>query len=93
MVISNKRNIGGQQTETTTDPVQASPAFDAEFCDSPGAFYRFGMRRSLLYELHAEGLIDGCSLRRRGKQRGKRLWSIPSIRAYLATQMDGRAVK
>jgi hypothetical protein len=88
---SRIKKIGGQQTETTTNPVQASPDSDAEFCDTPGAFSRFGTKRSLLYELHAEGLIEGCSLRRRGKQRGKRLWSIPSIRSYLASQMDGRA--
>ena len=78
-----------RQPDLTTAPVQASPANnDAEFCDSPGAFARFGLKRSLLYELHAEGLIDGCALRRKGKQRGKRLWSIQSIRAYLASQMQ-----
>lgn len=59
---------------------------DAEFCDSLGAFARFGLRRSLLYELHADGAIKGVSLRRRGAMRGKRLWSIDSIRSYLASQ-------
>jgi len=82
-------NLGGQLTEITTAPVAASPANDAEFCDSPGAFMRFGLRRSLLYELHAQGLIQGVSLRRRGATRGKRLWSIDSIRSYLASQMQG----
>jgi len=87
--LSNKKS-GGQQTANTTAPVQASPAngADAEFCDSLGAFLRFGLRRSLLYELHHLGLIKGVSLRRRGTARGKRLWSIESIRAYLAAQMD-----
>jgi hypothetical protein len=75
-------------TAKTIAPVQASPANDAEFCDSPGAFIRFGLRRSLLYELHSAGLIDGVSLRRRGAVRGKRLWSIDSIRSYLASQME-----
>jgi hypothetical protein len=81
-------NLGGQLTEQTTAPVQASPANDAEFCDCPGAFLRFGLRRSLLYELHKLGLIKGVSLRRRGTTRGKRLWSIDSIRSYLASQME-----
>jgi hypothetical protein len=81
-------NIGGRKTDRTTEPVGASPASDAEFCDSPGAFQRFGLRRSLLYELHRLGLIKGVSLRRRGTARGKRLWSIDSIRAYLASQME-----
>jgi hypothetical protein len=80
--------IGGQQTDKTTAPVQASLVSDAEFCDSSGAFQRFALRRSHLYQLHAEGLIDGCSLRRKGKQRGRRLWSIDSIRKYLASQME-----
>jgi hypothetical protein len=71
----------------TTAPVQASPALDAEFCDSPGAYARYGLRRSLLYQLHAEGLIDGVSLRRRGAARGKRLWSCDSIRSYLRSQI------
>jgi hypothetical protein len=86
---ANTTNIGGQLTDKTTAPVAASPANDAEFCDSPGAFLRFGLRRSLLYDLHGQGLIQGVSLRRRGAQRGKRLWSIDSIRSYLASQMEG----
>jgi hypothetical protein len=81
-------NVSVEQIDKTTLPVAASPPNDAEFCDSPGAFYRFGLRRSLLYELAAEGLITGCSLRRRGRQRGKRLWSIGSIRSYLESQME-----
>jgi hypothetical protein len=75
-------------TSVTTKPVTASPVGDAEFCDSPGAFQRFGLRRSLLYELHKLGLIEGVSLRRRGTARGKRLWSIGSIREYLRAQME-----
>ena len=83
------KKLGEQITENTTAPVTASPANDAEFCDSPGAFSRFGLRRSLLYDLNGQGLIKGVSLRRRGAMRGKRLWSIQSIRDYLASQMQG----
>ena len=82
------KKIGRQETDKTTAPVTVSPASDAEFCDSPGAFARFGLRRSLLYELHHLGLIKGVSLRRRGTARGKRLWCIDSIRAYIASQME-----
>ena len=80
-------NAGGD-TAKTIAPVQASPANDAEFCDSPGAFARFGLRRSLLYELYAQGLIKGVSLRRRVASRGKRLWSIDSTRSYLREEME-----
>jgi hypothetical protein len=82
--------FGGQPTEKTTATVPPSPANDAEFCDSPGAFYRFGLKRSMLYELSARGLIKGVSLRKRGSIKGKRLWSCDSIRTYLLSQMDGR---
>jgi hypothetical protein len=88
-VKSTSHSIGGRRTEVTTAPVQASPAYDAEFCDCAGAFARFGLKRSLLYELHGLGLIKGVSLRRRGTARGKRLWSIDSIRSYLREQMEG----
>src|SRR6188472_1737805 len=83
----NSINAAGD-TAKTIAPVQASPANDAEFCDNPGAFVRFGLKRSLLYELYGQGLIKGVSLRRRGAARGKRLWSVDSIRSYLASQMQ-----
>jgi hypothetical protein len=82
-------NIGGQLTDKTTAPVTASAATDAEFCDSPGAFLRFGLKRSMLYALNARGLIKSCSLRKRGAAKGKRLWCCDSIRDYLASQMGG----
>lgn|SRR6266536_49757 len=86
--MTNSNNVGWQRSEETTAPVAASSANDAEFCDSPGAFYRFGLKRSMLYELSARGLIKSCSLRKRGATKGKRLWSCDSIRSYLASQMD-----
>jgi hypothetical protein len=86
-MLKNSINAAGE-TAKTIAPVQASAANDAEFCDSPGAFVRFGLRRSLLYELYALGLIKGVSLRRRGAARGKRLWSIDSIRSYLREEME-----
>jgi hypothetical protein len=84
----NINNFAEGGTAHTTAPVKASPADDAEFCDNPGAFNRFGLRRSFLYGLYEQGLIKGVSLRKRGAARGKRLWSIDSIRSYLASQMD-----
>ncbi len=86
--MKNSYDTGGNARRTIA-PVTASPANDAEFCDSPGAFHRFGLKRSLLYELSARGLIKGVSLRKRGATKGKRLWSCDSIRAYLAKQMQG----
>jgi hypothetical protein len=80
-------------TAYTAAPVTASPANDAEFVDAPGLHSLFGTKRSLAYALLAEGCISGCALRRKGKQRGKRLFDVASVRAYLASRMDGRTAK
>ena len=81
-------NIGGQSDKTTA-PVHALPVHGAEFVDCDGLRAGFGIKRSLAYELHAQGLIRGVSLRRKGQVRGKRLWDVASVRAYLAAQMEG----
>ena len=89
-VISNKSGehpativplIGG----ATRPPQHIEP----EFVDCPGAYHLFGLRRSMLYELNARGVIRGVSLRKRGAAKGKRLWSCDSIRAYLRAEMGG----
>lgn len=86
--MANTTNAEGGPALTTA-PVQASLANDAEFCDSPGAKARFGLGRTYLYQLLEQGLIQGVSLRKRGAQKGKRLWSVDSIRRYLHRQMEG----
>jgi len=75
-------------TAHTSAPVTASPANDAEFVDAPGLQSLFSIKRSLAYSLLADGLIKGVSLRRRGQLRGKRLFDVASVRAYLASQME-----
>jgi hypothetical protein len=90
MQLDAKR-IGGQLTETTTAPVDATPANvaaqDPEFLDARGVESRFSIRRSLLYDLHNGGHVQSVSLRRRGQSRGKRLFSVDSIRQFLRKQM------
>jgi hypothetical protein len=85
-------SVGGQQTKNTTAPVRATPAHvageDPEFLDARGVEARYSIRRSLLYELHHGGHIKSVSLRRRGQSRGKRLFSVDSIRAFLASRME-----
>jgi hypothetical protein len=74
----------------TTAPIEASPpsAVDPEFVDVPGLFSRFGIKRSLAYVLLKDGVIKGVSLRRRGHTRGKRLFAVDSVRAFLRSQME-----
>jgi hypothetical protein len=91
-MLIHSKNLGGQQTDKTTLPVHATPAYvagqDPEFLDAKGVEGRFSIRRSLLYELHNGGHIRSVSLRRRGQARGKRLFSVDSIRAFLREQME-----
>jgi hypothetical protein len=79
-------------TAHTIPPVHETPANvtcqDPEFLDAKGVEGRFSIRRSLLYELHNGGHIRSVSLRRRGQARGKRLFSVDSIRAFLREQME-----
>jgi hypothetical protein len=76
-------------TAITIAPVQASPANDApEFVDAAGLQSRFGIKRSLAYQLLADNAIEGVSLRRRGRVRGKRLFAVDSVRAFIRTQMQ-----
>jgi hypothetical protein len=89
----DSKKIGGQ-SEKTTVPVHATPANVAgqnpEFLDAKGVEARFSIRRSLLYELHNGGHIRSVSLRRKGRERGKRLFSVDSIREFLARQMEAK---
>jgi hypothetical protein len=71
----------------TAQAVRASQ-IDPEFVDLDGLRRGFGIKRSLAYQLLADGLIKGVSLRRRGAARGKRLFSVDSVRAYLSSQME-----
>jgi hypothetical protein len=84
--------LGGEITNKTTLPVHATPAHvagqDPEFLEARGVEGRFSIRRSLLYELHNGGHIQSVSLRRRGQCRGKRLFSVDSIRQFLHEQME-----
>jgi len=85
--MKNSNDKGGNARITIAPPT-ASAANDAEFVDCPGLQARFGIKRSLAYALLADGAIRGVSLRRRGQLRGKRLFDVASVRAYLASEMQ-----
>jgi hypothetical protein len=77
----------------TTVPVGEAPARaslpNPEFVDCRGLEAGWGIKRSLAYSLLADGKIDGVSLRRRNRIRGKRLFKVDSVRAFLRSQMEG----
>ena len=91
-MLLDTAKIGGQQTDKTTVSVHATPAYvagqDPEFLDAAGLQSRFGIKRSLAYSLLADGSIKGVSLRRRGRLRGKRLFDVASVRAFLRSQIE-----
>jgi hypothetical protein len=83
--------------ETGGHPQTIAPISDAsarvsqiepEFVDCRGLESLFGIRRSLAYQLLADGVIRGVSLRRLGQVRGKRLFAVDSVRAFLNGQME-----
>lgn len=51
----------------------------------------FGIGRSRVYELIAEGKIKSVSLRQRGQKHGTRLISYDSVSAYLESLAEGGA--
>ena len=61
---------------------------DPEFVDCKGLEVGWGIKRSLAYALLADGKIEGVSLRRRNQIRGKRLFKVDSVRAFLRSQME-----
>ena len=75
-------------TPLTIAPVVISAAADAEFCDLEGLRTRFGIKRSLAYQLLWDKKIRGVTLRRNGRVRGKRLIDIQSVRDFLAKQPE-----
>ncbi len=61
---------------------------DPEFVDCRGLEAGWGIKRSLAYQLLADGAIRGVSLRRRGQLKGKRLFDVASVRSYLKSRME-----
>jgi hypothetical protein len=81
--------IAHMDTRLTIAPVAVSCGADAEFCDLEGLRARFGIKRSLAYQLLKDGEIRGVSLRRQGRLRGKRLFDVASVREFLQAAGDG----
>ena len=87
-----QKSVQSGEHPATTVPLSEAAArashVDPEFVDIPGLEARWGIKRSLAYQLLADGKIRGVSLRRRGQIRGKRLFSVDSVRQFLRDQME-----
>ena len=66
---------------------------DPEFVDCKGLEAGWGIKRSLAYQLLADNKIRGVSLAQtRCSSRGKRLFRVDSVRAFLREQMENKSV-
>jgi hypothetical protein len=82
----------GEHPATTvplTEAAARASHVDPEFVDCKGLEAGWSIKRSLAYQLLNDGKIKGVSLRRRNQVRGKRLFSVDSVRALLRAQMAG----
>lgn len=61
-----------------------------EWGDAKAVRARFGICKSTTIRLANDGKIRGCSLRERGKLRGKKLYSLDSVAAYIERMATGR---
>ncbi len=59
----------------------------AEFGRFPDLENRFGLKRSLSYQLIADGKIRSVALKKKGARSGVRLIDLGSVREFLRSQM------
>ena len=88
----NGHSIAGAQHLTTqpliSGAVPVSGSLSPEFVGYQEARIMFALSRTHLYNLGKEGLVRTVSLRGRGNTRGRRLYSVDSIRAFLNASVD-----
>lgn len=77
----------------TIAPVQQSAVNGIEFGRWQDVQRIFGIRRSYLYTLLAEGAIKSVVLRRPGNIRGCRLFVMESIRQHLHSLMNNGGIE
>ena len=70
----------GTQTHNKSNP---------EWARIPEVIRLFGIKRTRLFELIAEGKIKSVNLRKRGNSRGVRIISCDSVRALLSSAANG----
>jgi hypothetical protein len=64
---------------------------EPEAVDSKGLRLMFGINRTHSYLLSQKGLIKSYSLKKPGAVKGRRLFSVSSVRSYLESCAQGGA--
>jgi hypothetical protein len=79
---------GAQNLTTQPLTLGAVQVTGPEFVGYADARMMFGLSRTHLYKLGIEGSVKTVSLRGRGTTRGRRLYSVDSIRAFIHASME-----
>jgi hypothetical protein len=64
----------------------ARPKYDIQWADEKTVTATRGITHTPLYNLRKSGAIRSVSLKQEGQKYGKRLYHLPSIDAFLASQ-------
>lgn len=64
----------------------AKPKHDIQWADEKTVTATRGITHTPLYNLRKSGAIRSVSLKQEGQKYGKRLYNLPSIDAFLASQ-------
>lgn len=80
---SIRERIEATAIRMPTDPTRP------EWGDAKAVRARFGICRSTIIRLANEGKIRSSSLRERGKLRGKKLYSLDSVAAFIEKMASG----
>jgi len=75
--------------QLTASGITATLGNQPEFVTSKRADHIYGLCKTQLYALGAEGKIKSVCIRKSGSGRGKRLWSCDSIRNFLNANLTG----
>jgi hypothetical protein len=67
---------------------EAQNNYSREWGRTEHVYQQFGIKRGTLYNLFADGKIEGREKRIRGQMKGIRLWNMDSIRRYIESPMD-----
>jgi hypothetical protein len=81
-------STGAQNLTTQPLTIGAVQVVGPEFVGYAEARLMFGLSRTHLYKLGIEGSVKTVSLRGRGTTRGRRLYSVESIRAFINASME-----
>jgi len=85
-IASTSVGAGNLSTKPTDVP---EGRLEPEFAGHARIHDYCSLSRSSLYRLWRAGLITSVNVRQPGKSRGRRLWVVDSIRAFLSSCQEG----